>query len=67
LDFWCLKRANELRRGAFFMRDFCLGEEEFLEFELEILCMGEEEQAASFVGQQLEAACIPYLLERLQI
>jgi hypothetical protein len=49
------------------MRDFCLGEEEFLEFELEILCMGEEEQTASFVGQQLEAACIPYLLERLHL
>jgi hypothetical protein len=46
---------------------FALGEEEFLEFELEILCMGEEEQAASFVGQQLEAACIPYLLERLHL
>jgi hypothetical protein len=49
------------------MRDFCLGEEEFLEFGVEILCMGEEEQVATIVGEQEEAACIPYLLERLHL
>ena len=38
-----------------------------MEFGLEVLYMVEEGQAASFCGQQLEAACILISVERLHL